>query len=67
LAGVVERRPGTRRPGPFADPQNDIEALFFTQSSIDKYAIPYVTRVYGVDYAAERRREWIKEKEEEEE
>jgi hypothetical protein len=41
------------------NPQTDIEALFFTPSSVDKYAIPYVTRVYGVEYAAERRREWI--------
>jgi hypothetical protein len=49
--------------GRLTDPQNDIEALFFTQSSVDKYAIPYVTRVYGVDYAAERRREWIKKEE----
>jgi hypothetical protein len=48
--------------GQLTDPQNDIEALLFTQSSVDKYAIPYVTRVYGVEYAAKRRREWIKEK-----
>jgi len=49
--------------GRLTDPQNDVEALFFTQSSVDKYVIPYVTRVYGVDYAAERRGEWIKKEE----
>ena len=49
--------------GGLTNPQKDIEALFFTPSSVDKYAIPYVTRVYGVDYAAERRREWIKKEE----
>jgi hypothetical protein len=46
--------------GGLTDPQKDIEALFFTPSSVDKYAIPYVTRVYGVEYAAARRREWVK-------
>jgi hypothetical protein len=49
--------------GGLTNPQTDIEALFFTPSSIDKYAIPYVTRVYGVDYAAARRREWIMKEE----
>jgi len=46
--------------GGLTNPQKDIEALFFTPSSVDKYAIPYVTRVYGVDFAAARRKEWIK-------
>ncbi len=46
--------------GGLTNPQKDIEALFFTPSSVDKYAIPYVTRVYGVEYAAARRKEWIK-------
>jgi hypothetical protein len=46
--------------GGLTNPQTDIEALFFTPSSVDKYAIPYVTRVYGVDFAAARRKEWIK-------
>jgi hypothetical protein len=49
--------------GRLTDPQKDIEALLFTQSSVDKYAIPYVTRVYGLEYALKRRREWIKGKE----
>jgi hypothetical protein len=45
--------------GGLTNPQKDIEALFFTPSSVDKYAIPYVTRVYGVQFAADRRREWL--------
>jgi hypothetical protein len=45
--------------GGLTNPQKDVEALFFTPSSVDKYAIPYVTRVYGVQFAAERRREWL--------
>lgn len=45
--------------GGLTNPQEDIEALFFTPSSVDKYAIPYVTRVYGVQFAADRRREWL--------
>lgn len=49
--------------GGLTNPRKDIEALFFTPSSVDKYAIPYVTRVYGVDYAAARRREWIMKEE----
>jgi hypothetical protein len=49
--------------GGLTNPRQDIEALFFTPSSVDKYAIPYVTRVYGVDYAAARRREWIMKEE----
>ena len=45
------------------DPDRDIEALMFTPSSIDKYAIPYLTRVFGAEYAAAQRRKWIVEKE----
>jgi hypothetical protein len=48
--------------GGLTNPQKDIEALFFTPSSVDKYAIPYVTRVYGVDFAAARRKEWMEKK-----
>jgi hypothetical protein len=47
--------------GSLPNPFTDIEALFLTPSSIDRYAIPYVTRVYGVEYAAEHRKEWIKD------
>jgi hypothetical protein len=43
------------------DPDTDIEALLFTPSSIDKYAIPYLTRVFGAEYAAAQRRKWIVE------
>jgi hypothetical protein len=41
------------------DSQNDLEALFVTPSGIDKFAIPYLTRVYGAGYAATKRGEWI--------
>jgi hypothetical protein len=41
------------------DPENDIEALFLTPSGIDKFVIPYLTRVYGAGYAASKRGEWI--------
>jgi hypothetical protein len=44
------------------NPQDDIEALFFTPSSVDKYAMAYLMRVYGVDYAARERREWFEGK-----
>jgi len=46
--------------GGLTNPQKDVEALFFTPSSVDKYAIPYVTRVYGVAYAAKRRQQWLR-------
>jgi hypothetical protein len=42
------------------DANSDIEALFFTASGIDKFVIPYLTRVFGVEYAAARRKEWIR-------
>jgi hypothetical protein len=45
------------------DPDADIEALLFTPSSIDKYAVPYLTRVFGAEYAAAQRRKWIVEPE----
>ncbi len=45
------------------DPATDIEALMFTPSSIDKYAVPYLTRVFGAEYAAAQRRQWIVETE----
>jgi hypothetical protein len=41
------------------DSENDIEALFLTPSGIDKFVIPYLTRVYGAGYAAGKREEWI--------
>lgn len=36
-------------------PANKSEAMFFTMSAIDKLLIPYLVRVYGVDYAAAQR------------
>jgi hypothetical protein len=41
------------------DSENDIEALFVTPSGIDKFVIPYLTRVFGTGYAASKRGEWI--------
>ncbi len=46
-------------PGELPDVQNDIEALMFTPSSIDKYAIPYLSKVLGVAFAAEQRAQWL--------
>jgi hypothetical protein len=43
------------------DPDSDIEAIFLTVSGIDKFMIPYLTRVFGADYAAAKRKEWIQE------
>jgi hypothetical protein len=42
------------------DVQEDVEALMFTPSSVDKYAIPYLTRVLGVEFAAQQRDRWLK-------
>jgi hypothetical protein len=58
--GEVARFPVTLEG--LTNPQADTEALFLTPSSVDKYAIPYVSRVYGTEYAAAQRREWIKDK-----
>jgi hypothetical protein len=46
-------------PGSLPDVQNDIEALMFTPSSVDKYAIPYLSKVLGVKFAAEQRARWL--------
>jgi hypothetical protein len=43
------------------NPDSDIEAVFLTPAGIDKFMIPYLTRVFGAEYAAARRREWIRE------
>lgn len=45
--------------GAVPDVANDIEALMFTPSSIDKYAIPYLSRVLGVKFAADQRAKWL--------
>lgn len=41
--------------------ESDIEALFLTVSGLDKFMIPYLTRVFGAEYASARRREWVRE------
>jgi len=46
-------------PGELPKVQSDIEALMFTPSSIDKYAIPYLSKVLGVKFAAEQRARWL--------
>jgi hypothetical protein len=43
------------------DRESDIEAIFLTVSGIDKFMIPYLTRVFGAEYAAAKRKEWIQE------
>ncbi len=48
---------GSRLP----DRDSDIEAIFLTVSGIDKFMIPYLTRVFGAEYAAAKRKEWIQE------
>jgi hypothetical protein len=58
--GEVARYPANLEGG-LTNPQVDTEALFLTPSSVDKYAIPYVSRVYGAEYAAAQRRKWIKD------
>lgn len=58
--GEVARFP-VNLEGRLTNPQADTEALFLTPSSVDKYAIPYVSRVYGAEYAAAQRRKWIKD------
>jgi hypothetical protein len=47
--------------GALPDPASDIEAIFVTASGIDKFMIPFLTRMFGAEYAAAKRGEWIKE------
>jgi hypothetical protein len=54
----IERFPVCRE-GQLTNPQVELEALMFTSSSIDKYAIPYLSKVLGVEFAVARRREWL--------
>ena len=49
------------RQGALPNPASDIEAIFVTPSGIDKFMIPFLTRMFGVEYAAAKRREWIKD------
>jgi hypothetical protein len=39
----------------------DVDALFFTLSAIDKFALPYYARVYGVAYAARMRETYLRQ------
>jgi hypothetical protein len=36
------------------------EAFFLTMSAVDKFLIPYYTQVYGAEYAARLRREYLR-------
>ncbi len=56
---VVERFPVSRE-GQLTKPQEELEALMFTSSSVDKYAIPYLSRVLGAEFAAAQRRKWLR-------
>lgn len=39
----------------------EVDALFFTLSAIDKFVMPYYTRLYGPDVAAEMRRNYLRQ------
>jgi len=41
-------------------PADRSEAIFFTMSAIDKLLIPYLVRVYGVEYAASQREQFMR-------
>jgi len=41
-------------------PPGDVDAVFFTVSAIDKFAMPYYTRVYGAQFAAEMRSAYLR-------
>ena len=38
----------------------DAEAFFLTMSAVDKFLIPYYTQLYGVEYAARLREEYLR-------
>lgn len=38
---------------------NEIDAVFLTLSAFDKFAIPYYTSVFGAEYAAQIRRDYV--------
>jgi hypothetical protein len=35
----------------------EVEAIFFTMSAVDRMLIPYYVRLYGVEWAARQRQE----------
>jgi len=39
---------------------HDVDAVFFTLSAIDKFAMPYYTRLYGAQYAADMRAAYVR-------
>jgi hypothetical protein len=39
---------------------HEVDAVFFTLSAIDKFVMPYYTRVYGVDFAAQMRATYLR-------
>ena len=41
--------------------ESDAEAVFLTASGLDKFMIPWLSRVFGAEYAAAKRREWLGE------
>lgn len=41
--------------------KSDAEAVFLTPSGLDKFMIPWLTKVFGAEYAAAKRREWVGE------
>jgi hypothetical protein len=41
-------------------PPQSGEAIFFTMSAIDKLLMPYLVRVYGVEYAAGQRQQFLR-------
>jgi hypothetical protein len=38
----------------------EVDAVFFTLSAIDKFVMPYYTRVYGAQYAADMRAAYVR-------
>jgi hypothetical protein len=47
---VTIESPGGRRRTVDVDPTK-VDALFFTMSAVDKFVIPYYSRIYGPEYA----------------
>jgi hypothetical protein len=44
-----------------AFPRASVDALFFTLSAIDKFVVPYYTRLYGPEVAARMRSQYLKQ------
>ena len=52
---TIEYQDGTQPPLRLTYPANQISAIFFDMSSVDKMLIPYYTQLYGVTEAARMR------------